>query len=594
VNPVVNIAAYKFVSLEDLSSLRRHLKETCDRLELHGSILLSEEGINLFVAGERGRVDELLSTLRSMSSFSDLEVKESFNDFNPFTRMLVRIKREIIAFGVEEVDPRRYTSRRVPPQELKTWLDEGRPLTLLDTRNDYEVKLGTFRNALAIGVDEFRDFPSAVARLPEDLKKQPVVTFCTGGIRCEKAAPYLELAGFENVYQLDGGILKYFEQCGGAHYEGDCFVFDHRVAVDPQLRETDARMCFACQAPLTREECISERYQPGVSCPYCHHLLEQRMAMMLEQRNAALRAAATPLPGSIPYENYRPIRVGERHEGMSVIDFLDSRKTIHSREAWLGMIAEGRILLRGEPVGAEVRLRAGQRLQSLDPACTEPDVCAGVTVIHEDDSIVVLNKPGCLPMHPCGRFNRNTLQYLLRQAFHPLKIRPAHRLDANTSGVVICSRTRKVAAALQPQFERGEVEKIYLCRVRGHPKDDEFVSEAAISREPTQAGARVLDENGLPSSTAFRVIRRAVDGTSLIEARPKTGRTNQIRIHLWAGGFPILGDPLYLEGGRIGDRSTLTPEDAPMCLHAHEIRFQHPETLEATRFQGVVPEWADG
>jgi UPF0176 protein len=159
----------------------------------------------------------------------------------PFRRMRVKIKREIIAFGVAGIAPGCYTSPRLSARELKQWLDEGRPVTLLDTRNNFEVQTGSFRNALPIGIDDFRDFPAAVYQLPDELKQQPVVTFCTGGIRCEKAAPYLERAGFENVYQLDGGILKYFEECGAAHFEGKCFVFDERVALDASLQAVDSR-----------------------------------------------------------------------------------------------------------------------------------------------------------------------------------------------------------------------------------------------------------------------------------------------------------------------------------------------------------------
>ncbi len=589
---IVNIAAYQFVTLEDLPSLRSELRQLCLKLQLRGSILLSEEGINLFIAGARGSIDKFVVHLHGTPEFKELPIKESLSDEQPFTRMLVRIKKEIIAFGVDEVDPRKYTSRRLPAKQLKQWLDEGKPITLLDTRNDYEVKVGTFENALPIHVDEFRDFPEAVSKLPEDLKKQPIVTFCTGGIRCEKAAPYMETAGFQDVYQLDGGILKYFEECGGAHYQGDCFVFDHRVAVDPDLKETDARMCYVCQAPLTPEECRSEQYDPRVSCPYCHHLIAQRQSALIDERNKSIAKAASPLPGSVPYENYRPITVQAAFDGMSVIDFLVAKKTVLSREDWLGLISQKRILLRGEPVTEDHILKAGQRLQSFDPAHTEPDVRADINVLHEDDAIVVINKPGCLPMHPCGRFNRNTLEYLLRQAFQPLKIRPAHRLDANTSGLVVCSKTRKVASLLQPQFEQGRVKKTYLCRVHGHPDSDTFESTAGISKEPTEAGARTLSPDGLSAETHFSVLSRLEDGTSLVEARPMTGRTNQIRIHLWGLGFPIVGDPLYLPEGKMGARSTLTPSDPPMCLHALKLMIEHPETGEPKELESPLPHWA--
>ncbi|MGC4004008.1 MAG: rhodanese-like domain-containing protein [Pirellulales bacterium] len=162
--------------------------------------------------------------------------------------------------------------------ELKTWLDEGRTVTLLDTRNEYEVKLGTFESATTLGIDRFRDFPRAVEALPEELKERPIVMFCTGGIRCEKAGPFMERQGFRNILQLDGGILKYFEECGGSHYRGECFVFDQRVGVDPGLAETDSSQCFRCQTPLTSVEREDSRYVAGVSCPSCFLTDEQRSA----------------------------------------------------------------------------------------------------------------------------------------------------------------------------------------------------------------------------------------------------------------------------------------------------------------------------
>src|SRR6185503_15646103 len=166
------------------------------------------------------------------------------------------------------IDPARRPSPKLAARTLKQWLDECRPVTLLDTRNDYEVKLGTFKNARPIGVDHFRDFPDAVRRLPSELKEQPIVMFCTGGIRCEKAGPFMEREGFKNIFQLEGGILKYFEECGGAHYDGECFVFDQRVGVDPSLHETESAQCFNCLTPLTAQEQKDERYRPGKSCPF--------------------------------------------------------------------------------------------------------------------------------------------------------------------------------------------------------------------------------------------------------------------------------------------------------------------------------------
>ena len=194
--PILNIAAYKFLQLSDLRTLRARLQTLCKTADLKGTILLSPEGINLFVAGAAQGIEHLLSELRSRPGLEDLQPKVSETDHQPFRRMLVRLKKEIIAFGIDGIEPARRTSPKLSAGELKRWLDEGRPVTLLDTRNDYEVKLGTFRNALPIGIDHFREFPQAVARLPPDLKEQPIVMFCTGGIRCEKECMRLGETGW--------------------------------------------------------------------------------------------------------------------------------------------------------------------------------------------------------------------------------------------------------------------------------------------------------------------------------------------------------------------------------------------------------------
>lgn len=264
-----NIAAYKFAPLRDLPTLQVELRELCGNAGMRGTILLSPEGINIFISAARPAIDRLLVRLRGILELADLTAKISESDHQPFNRMLVKIKREIIAFGVAGIDPASRPAPRLTARELKQWLDEGRPVTLLDTRNGYEVKLGTFRGARTLELDHFREFPARASTLANELKQQPIVTFCTGGIRCEKAAPLLEMAGFTNVFQLDGGILRYFEECGGAHYDGDCFVFDKRVALDSTLRETGAVLCYVCQTPLTLAEQADRRYVPSVSCPHC-------------------------------------------------------------------------------------------------------------------------------------------------------------------------------------------------------------------------------------------------------------------------------------------------------------------------------------
>ena len=266
---ILNFSCYKFTPLADLEALRLGLLDACRAHEVRGTILLAPEGINFFLAGTRAQLDAVLAVLRAVPGLADLAPKESPSPDRPFRRMLVKVKKEIIAFGVEGVDPARAPSPKLKPAELKRWLDEGRPVVLLDTRNVYEVRMGTFRGALTTPIWNFRDFPRAVADLPPTLKDRPVVMFCTGGIRCEKAGPYLESLGYKDIHQLDGGILKYFEEVGGAHYEGECFVFDERVGVDAALRPTRSVVCFNCQMPLTFAEQRDERYVYEKSCPHC-------------------------------------------------------------------------------------------------------------------------------------------------------------------------------------------------------------------------------------------------------------------------------------------------------------------------------------
>lgn len=589
--PIVNIAAYKFVALANLEGLRRELLALAERLQLRGSILLSMEGINLFVAGSREGIDTLLDRVRQIPGVSDLEVKESLSEQRPFNRMLVKIKKEIIAFDVPGIDPKKYSSRRVSARELKNWLDEGRPVTLLDTRNNFEIKVGTFQNARAIDLEDFRDFPKAVDRLPEELKQQTIVTFCTGGIRCEKAAPYLEREGFRDVYQLDGGILKYFEECGSEHYQGHCFVFDKRVAVDAELKECSVRQCFNCWAVLSAEDLESPNYIEGKSCPNCFRPASPAGEQLIELRRNAIQEATKVLPGSLPYENVRPISVPLRFDGLEVLDFLDAMKTHLTREEWQRACADGRLICREEHVQPGRVVRSGERLLHTMPATREPDVNAAIEILHEDDALVAISKPAPLPMHPCGRFNRNSLTYILNQVYRPLRLLPVHRLDADTTGVVIFARNREVARTLQERFEAGSMHKTYLARVLGHPIENVFESNEPVQSQPGPNGIRLPDANGISARTRFHVLGRLRDGTALLEVDPLSGRTNQIRVHLWSFGIPIVGDPMYLQIQQLGTTQGLSINDPPLCLHAKSIEFDHPLTGLQIRFEAPVPSW---
>jgi UPF0176 protein len=593
-SPFLNAAAYRFAVLSDLRPLRSQLLAHCRESELKGTILLSPEGINLFVAGNKEAVERLILELRGLAGLEGLEPKYSWSDHQPFRRMLVRIKKEIIAFGVDGIQPAVHTSPRISARTLKQWLDEGRSVTLLDTRNDYEVKLGTFEGAIPAGIDHFRDFPAAARRLPPELKEQPIVTFCTGGIRCEKAAPLMEQEGFREVYQLEGGILKYFEECGSAHYRGECFVFDQRVGVDPALRETDSVVCHACQSPLTSEEQSDPRYQPPHQCPYCHRSSAEQMAESIRLREERLIRCIDPLPGSRPYENRRRLKIPGKYDGWTLGDFTQRALPHLGTDYWASACGEGRMLNPdGLPMTLEHRVRAGEFYVHVLPGTVEPAVNARLHILHEDEALIVIDKPAPLPIHPAGRYNRNTLQFLLEEMYAPQKPHAAHRLDANTTGLVVCTRTRHFARQVQPQFEEGTVEKVYLARVIGSPAEDVFDCTAPISSGPGELGSRRIDaEDGLPSQTHFQVLQRLSDGTSLLEVRPKTGRTNQIRVHLWHLGLSIVGDPAYLPGGQLGETMTLPVDAPPLCLHAWRLAFRHPLSRERVSFETALPKWA--
>lgn len=239
-NTVLNISTYKFVPLPDAPALRETLLERALRRDLKGTILLAEEGINLFLAGPAEDVRGFITELHTDPRFADITPKESWSDTRPFRKMLVKVKGEIIRMNYPTIRPAQGRAPAVAPATVKRWLDqghddEGRPVVTLDTRNDFEVDAGTFEGAIDWRITKFTEFPQAVLDHKAELEGKTVVSFCTGGIRCEKAAILMQEMGLDHVVQLEGGILKYFEETDGSHYRGSCFVFDERRAVDTDL-----------------------------------------------------------------------------------------------------------------------------------------------------------------------------------------------------------------------------------------------------------------------------------------------------------------------------------------------------------------------
>jgi len=244
---ILNTASYKFIALDALADLQGALRSQCQRLQLKGTILLSREGINLNLAGVADAVNAFKNYLQTDRRFSDAIYKDSYSDYVPFNCLKVKVKNEIITMRSPDIHPEKGRAPAISPIELKQWLDEKKEITLVDTRNDYEVRFGTFKDAVNLQTKDFSEFPSVSRQISRD---KPIVMFCTGGIRCEKAAQYLLETGAREVYQLEGGILNYFKEAGGAHYEGECFVFDQRVTLDIALRETETQQCTHCQGPM--------------------------------------------------------------------------------------------------------------------------------------------------------------------------------------------------------------------------------------------------------------------------------------------------------------------------------------------------------
>ncbi len=276
-------AFYHFADLPEYVDWQSPLERLCAQHNLIGTILLAHEGVNGTVAGSREGLEALLAHLRSDARFAPLKAKWSKTSSKPFLRMKIRLKKEIVSLGVEGVKPHVRTGHQVPASEWNELISDP-DVVVIDTRNQYEVEVGTFENAVSPHSDSFREFPEYVGKHLDPDKNRKVAMFCTGGIRCEKASAYMLEQGFEEVYQLEGGILQYLEDTESENslWKGDCFVFDRRVTVDGELNQGKFVQCHACRRPLTQEETLSPHYEKGVSCSHC-------ITETSEERRAAFR-----------------------------------------------------------------------------------------------------------------------------------------------------------------------------------------------------------------------------------------------------------------------------------------------------------------
>ncbi|MDN3611533.1 rhodanese-related sulfurtransferase [Vibrio ostreicida] len=305
-------ALYKFVRLDNHTELREPLKALMEAHHIRGTLLLANEGINGTVASTREGIDTLLAWFKNDARLADLVYKESYDSQQPFNRTKVKLKKEIVTLGVEGIDPRHVVGTYVKPNEWNDLISDPE-VFVVDTRNDYEIEIGTFKHAVNPKTDTFRDFPQYVEQNMDPAKHKKVAMFCTGGIRCEKSTAYMKEQGFDEVYHLEGGILKYLEEVPQEEslWEGDCYVFDGRVAVNHQLENSGYEMCNACRLPITEQDMHSPKFEKGVSCPKCvdKHTDEQKARFREREKQVQLA-------------NQR----GETHVGGAADDVISQRR----------------------------------------------------------------------------------------------------------------------------------------------------------------------------------------------------------------------------------------------------------------------------
>ena len=303
----------------------------------------------------------------------------------------------------------------------------------------------------------------------------------------------------------------------------------------------------------------------------------------------ALQKLAQSQPGSKAYTNNRPVRIPGKLDGKTAGVCLGTICPHVPTKRWEDAIADGRLQRGSKPIDLATIMLAGERIEFFMPNTVEPPIAYEIQVLYMDAHLIAINKPAPLPVHPCGRFNKNSLQWLLEQVWPSEKLRPAHRIDAGTTGLLLMSRSREAARFVQPQFEKRSVEKAYLARVEGSPKEEHFISKAPIKRHEN-GSARMVTGDGDSAETSFELLERYEDGTSLLCARPKSGRTNQIRVHLKDAGLPILGDETYGLGA--DDLGAEPANHDRLHLHSWQLAFDHPANGERCIWSSPRPKWA--
>ncbi len=315
---IVVCALYRFVDLPDYRSLKPSLLKKMNEHDIKGTLLLAREGINGTVSGTQAAIDALVNWLKSDNRFEDISCKFSYDTEQPFYRTKVKLKKEIVTMGVEGVDPRRVVGTYVKPKDWNALISDPDVL-LIDTRNDYEVEIGTFEGAVNPKTESFREFPEYVKTHLDPQQHKKVAMFCTGGIRCEKSTAYLKEQGFEEVYHLEGGILQYLEDVPEekSKWQGDCFVFDNRVAVNHKLEKSAYDQCHACRLPITEDDKNSDLYKKGVSCPRCFGKHTAEQIKRFEEREKQIQLAKAR---------------GETHIGSDVVDLIQQHKAKKQRD----------------------------------------------------------------------------------------------------------------------------------------------------------------------------------------------------------------------------------------------------------------------